>query len=405
MNSCSSAFSSRCAWPIRASACPESKRNRIADLTRMGDDGRLKLDDGISAQHPGEKLNAYDSGAGGLYSTAADYARFGQMLLNGGELDGASILGRKTVELMTTNQLTMLDPAGDAVQRRGRFRLRRLRGDRRRQARPAGIGRASSAGPAPLRPTYTIDKQERLVAIMMLQHLPRDGVKDLPRISRISTLWSIKARCDDVARRGMILVAGSANLDFVVRASHVPAPGETVLGRDFATFPGGKGANQAVACARAGDAPTRMLLGLGDDAFAATIEYSLREAGVQLDIVRSQEPHRHRLHLPVRRCRERDHRRTRRQRCAARRAPAGSRRRRLSAAAAGDAAGYRRSVRARRACGGREVVLNAAPARALPASLLALVDVLIVNEGELATLAGGRGGIADMSGHASTCPA
>ena len=56
-----------------------------------------------------------------------------------------------------------------------------------------------------------------------------------------------------------VLVAGSANLDFVVRADHVPAPGETVLGRDFATFPGGKGANQAVASARAGGVSTRML--------------------------------------------------------------------------------------------------------------------------------------------------
>ena len=48
----------------------------------------------------------------------------------------------------------------------------------------------------------------------------------------------------------MILVAGSANLDFIVRARHIPAPGETVLGRDFRTFPGGKGANQAVANAK-----------------------------------------------------------------------------------------------------------------------------------------------------------
>ena len=40
----------------------------------------------------------------------------------------------------------------------------------------------------------------------------------------------------------MILVAGSANLDFVVRAPHIPAPGETVLGNDFRTFAGGKGA-------------------------------------------------------------------------------------------------------------------------------------------------------------------
>ena len=45
------------------------------------------------------------------------------------------------------------------------------------------------------------------------------------------------------ATRSTVLVAGSANLDFVVRATHVPAPGETVLGRGFSTFPGGKGAN------------------------------------------------------------------------------------------------------------------------------------------------------------------
>ena len=61
----------------------------------------------------------------------------------------------------------------------------------------------------------------------------------------------------------MIFVAGSANLDFVVRSAHIPVPGETVLGRDFQTFPGGKGANQALACARAGGVETAMLLALG----------------------------------------------------------------------------------------------------------------------------------------------
>lgn len=87
--------------------------------------------------------------------------------------------------------------------------------------------------------------------------------------------------------RSGILVAGSANLDFVVRAAHVPAPGETVLGREFATFPGGKGANQAVACARAGGAPTRMLLALGDDPCAQQSRWPLRDAGVELHIVRT----------------------------------------------------------------------------------------------------------------------
>ena len=45
----------------------------------------------------------YFSGSGGLVSTAADYYRFHQMMLSGGELDGQRILGRKTVELMTSN--------------------------------------------------------------------------------------------------------------------------------------------------------------------------------------------------------------------------------------------------------------------------------------------------------------
>ena len=57
----------------------------------------------------------------------------------------------------------------------------------------------------------------------------------------------------------MVLVAGSANLDFVVRAAHIPGPGETVLGGAFNTYPGGKGANQAAACARAGGVVTHML--------------------------------------------------------------------------------------------------------------------------------------------------
>ncbi len=47
-----------------------------------------------------------------------------------------------------------------------------------------------------------------------------------------------------------VVVIGSANMDMVIRAPHVPAPGQTVLGQSFRTIPGGKGANQAVAAAR-----------------------------------------------------------------------------------------------------------------------------------------------------------
>ena len=49
-----------------------------------------------------------------------------------------------------------------------------------------------------------------------------------------------------------VLVIGSSNTDLVCRTSRIPAPGETITGRSFATFAGGKGANQAVAAARAG---------------------------------------------------------------------------------------------------------------------------------------------------------
>lgn len=191
-------------------------------------------------------------------------------------------------------------------------------------------------------------------------------------------------------KKDTVLVAGSANLDFVVRASHVPAPGETVLGRDFMTFPGGKGANQAVACARAGAAPTRMLLGLGSDDFAATLEASLRAADVQLDIVRCKDRATGTAFI----CLSDDAEN------AITVAPGANDA--LRAGHLPDLAGvgyllmqletpvdtveaYARAAHAT----GATVVLNAAPARALPASLLSLVDVLVVNEGELATLAGG----------------
>ncbi|MBK9237380.1 MAG: ribokinase [Rhodoferax sp.] len=185
----------------------------------------------------------------------------------------------------------------------------------------------------------------------------------------------------------MILVAGSANLDFVVRASHIPAPGETVLGHDFQTFPGGKGANQAVACARSGAATTHLLLALGSDAFATPIEASLRDAGVHLHTVRASGLPTGTAFICVSDQAEN----------AITVAPGAN-----NALRAGDlpalagfshlllqletpldtVAAYAKMARAQ----GVTVVLNAAPARALPADLLAVVDVLVVNEGELTTL-------------------
>jgi ribokinase len=63
-----------------------------------------------------------------------------------------------------------------------------------------------------------------------------------------------------------ILVVGSSNTDMVIRVSRIPKPGETVLGGEFTMAPGGKGANQAVAAARAGGHVT-FIARVGDDVF------------------------------------------------------------------------------------------------------------------------------------------
>lgn len=80
---------------------PEEKTDRIAALYHPEEDERIALTAAPSHREP----RAYFSGAGGLASTAADYFRFQQMMLSGGELDGARILGPKTVQLMITNHI------------------------------------------------------------------------------------------------------------------------------------------------------------------------------------------------------------------------------------------------------------------------------------------------------------
>jgi len=86
-----------------------------------------------------------------------------------------------------------------------------------------------------------------------------------------------------------ITVVGSVNLDLVVRCEVLPRPGETVSGATFERFPGGKGANQAVACARLG-ADVRMVAAVGRDAFAAEALAGLRAAGVELDLRQVDQP-------------------------------------------------------------------------------------------------------------------
>jgi len=81
---------------------PQDKYSRLAVLYRMGSDAKFTPATGY-VQYT--KVQNYFSGGAGLVSTASDYSRFAQMLLNMGELDGQRILSRKTVELMTSNSI------------------------------------------------------------------------------------------------------------------------------------------------------------------------------------------------------------------------------------------------------------------------------------------------------------
>lgn len=183
-------------------------------------------------------------------------------------------------------------------------------------------------------------------------------------------------------------------MDFVVMAHHIPGPGETVLGRDFKTFPGGKGANQAVACARAGAAPTQMLLALGADSFATPLEASLRDAGVALQLIRADDQSTGTAFICVsddaenaitvapgaNQCLRPEH------------LPplAGVSHLLMQLETPMDTVtAYARAAQAQ----GVSVVLNAAPAQHLPNALMDALDVLIVNEGELSTVAGHHGTI------------
>src|SRR3977135_4201675 len=84
---------------------------------------------------------------------------------------------------------------------------------------------------------------------------------------------------------GQVFVAGSINMDVVTTAERHPCIGETVAGKQVLYFPGGKGANQAVAAAKLGAATT--LIGrLGADAFGGELRAFLTGQGVDLSFVR-----------------------------------------------------------------------------------------------------------------------
>ncbi len=186
-----------------------------------------------------------------------------------------------------------------------------------------------------------------------------------------------------------ILVFGSINADLVFPVESLPRPGETVIGPSHRVFPGGKGANQAVAAARAG-ARVRMAGCVGRDGFGAMLRASLAGVGVDISLVRDVGEPTGCAAIGVDR--------------------AGANQIMVSGGAnlslrAADvpkpqlsesttllmqmevtlAENWALARRARER--GARVVLNFAPAAAVPLNILELIDVLVVNEGEALAVA------------------
>jgi CubicO group peptidase (beta-lactamase class C family) len=148
---------------------PVEKMNRLAKTYKHGPDGKFVEAEPFSGAWA-EAGRGIESGGGGLFSTAGDYARFAQMLLNGGALDGHRILGRKTVELMTANHMVTL-PDNQAATRQKGFGLGvEVTTELGRLSIPSSVGQFGWYGAAT---TYCqIDPKEKIVAIALVQHFP-----------------------------------------------------------------------------------------------------------------------------------------------------------------------------------------------------------------------------------------
>ena len=183
-----------------------------------------------------------------------------------------------------------------------------------------------------------------------------------------------------------VVIVGSANVDLVLPVQRIPRPGETVLAGVMTRGPGGKGANQAVAAARAG-ARTAMIASLGDDDGGALMRDALGSSGVDLSLVSTGSAPTGTAIIAVDESGENS----------IVVAPGANGELTLSGPAAA-------AVRAAKvvlaqleipfrtvqdaAAASSYFILNAAPAAELPDELLAEVDLLVVNETEAEAIAG-----------------
>jgi len=193
--------------------------------------------------------------------------------------------------------------------------------------------------------------------------------------------------------KSKITVVGSLNMDLVIRTPRLPGPGETIIGSDFQTIPGGKGANQAVAAARLGG-QVSMVGRVGHDAFAAALLENLTQSGVDTNhvskdpqvatgvaLIAVEESGQNRIVLAP----GANMRLTRNDIDAARRIVTQADLLILQLETPLAVVAYAIELAHRE---GVKVVLNAAPAQPIPEATLAQVDFLILNESETTLLAG-----------------
>jgi len=155
---------------------PPAKADRFATVYSATSDGKLEraptpgtmVSQGAYVEGPRKSF----SGGAGVLSTAGDYARFLQMMLSGGELDGARILSRKTVELMTVDHLGTVEFQPGQGFGLGFSVLK----DLGRRGTPGSVGEYGWGGA--YHSVYWVDPQEQLVVVYFAQLIPSGGLDD-----------------------------------------------------------------------------------------------------------------------------------------------------------------------------------------------------------------------------------
>ena len=176
------------AMPDTTFEVPEAKRSRLAaiygrpDLLVTNDavvSGHQQWLEGVnerrdvSATYPFDMPATFQRGGHGLFSTAGDYFRFAQMLANGGHLDGAQILGRKTLELMHANVVPLeflpLEIGGSPMPGYGFGLGSRVALDVAQTGAPGSVGDFGWSGAA--KTYYWVDPTEQIVGLFMTQSM------------------------------------------------------------------------------------------------------------------------------------------------------------------------------------------------------------------------------------------